>query len=53
MSGRDGEARGFAQKGARLVERIAQTCVAPVERDEVEEVAMLPRRGIGLMCNCT
>ena len=44
---------GLVQKGAGLLEGVAQIPVAPIERDEIEQVAMLAGGGIGLMCNCT
>jgi hypothetical protein len=43
----------FVEKGAGFVERIAQTRMTPVESNEIEQVAMLGRGGIGLMLNCT
>jgi hypothetical protein len=42
-----------AEEGSRLVEDVAQAIEATVERDEVEEIAMLAGGGVGLMFNCT
>ena len=41
------------EEGARLVERRAQRRRADAVADEVEQVAVLPARGVGLMLNCT
>ena len=35
------------EEGARLVERVAQGAKAAIERDQIEEIAMLAGRGIG------
>jgi len=36
-----------------LAQRIAQAVEAAVEPDQVEQIAMLAGRGVGLMFNCT
>ena len=39
------------EKAARLVHGLAKTVQVAVEADQVEQIAMLAGRGIGLMCN--
>jgi hypothetical protein len=44
---------GHAEEGSRFVERVAKAVEVSVERDQVEEIAVLAGGGVGLMFNCT
>ena len=41
------------EKAARFVHRFAKAVQIAVETDQIEQIAMLAGRGIGLMYNCT
>lgn len=43
----------LAEKAPGFIERRLKAGEASGEADEVEEIAMLPRRRVDLMCNCT
>jgi hypothetical protein len=40
-----------AEKSPCLVEDVGEASEAAIESDEIEKIAMLPRRGICLMCS--
>jgi hypothetical protein len=42
-----------SQKGPGLGERVAKSEMTLRPGDDVEQIAMLSRRAISLMCNCT
>jgi len=39
------------QEAARLFERVGERCASLRSGDDVEQVAMLTRGGVGLMCS--
>jgi hypothetical protein len=46
-----------AEEGSRLIEHVAQALQPPVQGDEVEEIAVLSRGGVGpfaggALCRC-
>ena len=46
-----GSARGSDRKARASSQDVAEAVQAAIERDQVEEIAMLAGRGIGLMCS--
>ena len=50
---RSDRGRRQGEKAARFVDRFAKAIQVAVEADQIEQIAMLAGRGVGLMFNCT
>jgi hypothetical protein len=42
-----------AEKPARFDEGVGEAIIPAAQRDEIEQIAVFRRCGIGIMCNCT